>query len=397
MAAKTTENPFTETANILGAGIDALFAEPDAQYSLIPLDMIEVKIQIRVEFEDEENPLSDLANSIKAHGVLQPIVIRHSSTGYILVAGERRYRASALAGLDSIPAIIRDMTDEEAEDAQLAENIHRKNLTQIEEALKIQRDLDRLGSVEAVLEKHQKSRPWLSKMLSLLNLPEQAKRLVTENVSADVEIITAVKTIEKHDPEKAKALVNDLKMTRGKENARDKVAAVKEEVKPSKKTKEPKEEKKPTVRKEQREQSTEPEGQSDEVGIFADAKITGESLEAVLANAYIKICEDGINPQVVLEAMDDTDKTNVEVWLRSFYDLGKQDTDTTRGVVKGFRSRQFSGAGNGALALVAYLHGAGKENSFSVLNILTDVTHPDSKKRIILGWIKKKQSSTRTT
>jgi ParB family transcriptional regulator, chromosome partitioning protein len=285
MAAKTTENPFTETANILGAGIDALFAEPDAQYSLIPLDMIEVKIQIRVEFEDEENPLSDLANSIKVHGVLQPIVIRQSNTGYILVAGERRYRASVLAGLDSIPAIIRDMTDEEAEDAQLAENIHRKNLTQIEEALKIQRDLDRLGSVEAVLEKHQKSRPWLSKMFSLLNLPEQAKRLVNENISADVEIITAVKTIEKHDPEKAKALVDDLKMTRGKENARDKVAAVKEEVKPSKKTKEPKEEKKPTVRKEQREQDTEPEGQSDEVDVFADAKVTSESLETVLADA----------------------------------------------------------------------------------------------------------------
>lgn len=373
MAAKTTENPFTETANILGAGIDALFAEPDAQYSLIPLDMIEVKIQIRVEFEDEENPLSDLANSIKVHGVLQPIVIRQSSTGYLLVAGERRYRASILAGLDSIPAIIRDMTDEEAEDAQLAENIHRKNLTQIEEALKIQRDLDRLGSVEAVLEKHQKSRPWLSKMLSLLNLPEQAKRLVTENVSADVEIITTVKTIEKHNPEKAKALVNDLKMTRGKENARDKVAAVKEEVKPSKKTKEPKEEKKPNQLKEQREQNTEPKEQGDKVGIFADAKVTGESLGLVLADAYMSICENGLNPQTVFESMNDTDKANIEVWLRSFYDLGKQDTDTTRGVVKGFRSRQFSGVGNGALALVAYLHGAGRENGFSVLNILNDV------------------------
>ena len=373
MAAKTTENPFTETANILGAGIDALFAEPDAQYSLIPLDMIEVKIQIRVEFEDEENPLSDLANSIKMHGVLQPIVIRQSSTGYILVAGERRYRASVLAGLDSIPAIIRDMTDEEAEDAQLAENIHRKNLTQIEEAWKIQRDLDRLGSIDAVLEKHQKSRPWLSKMLSLLHLPEQAKRLVTENVSADVEIITAVKTIEKHDPEKAKALVNDLKMTRGKENARDKVAAVKEEVKPSKKNKEPKEEKKPTVRKEQREPETEDEGPGDKVGIFANAKVTGKSLETVLADAYMNICENGLNPQTILESMNDTDKANVEVWLRSFYDLGKQDTDTTRGVVKGFRSRQFSDAGNGALALVAYLHGADREIGFSVLNILNDV------------------------
>ncbi len=316
---------------------------------------------------------SRAANSIKVHGVLQPIVIRQSNTGYMLVAGERRYRASILAGLDSIPAIIRDMTDEEAEDAQLAENIHRKNLTQIEEALKIQRDLDRLGSVEAVLEKHQKSRPWLSKMLSLLSLPEQAKRLVNENVSADVEIINAVKTIEKHDPEKAKALVDDLKMTRGKENARDKVAAVKQEVKPSKKIKESKEEKKPNVRKEQHEQDAEHGGQGDKVGIFADAKSTGESLEAVLANAYMNICENGINPQTVLEAMNDTDKTNIEVWLRSFYELGKQDADTTRGVVKGFRSRQFSGVGNGALALVAYLHGAGKENSFSVLNILNDV------------------------
>ena len=102
-------------------------------------------------------------------------------------------------------------------------------------------------------------------------------------------------------------------------------------------------------------------------------KSTGESLETVLADAYMNICENGKNPQTVLESMNDTDKANVEVWLRSFYDLGKQDTDTTRGVVKGFRSRQFSGAGNGALALVAYLHGAGKENSFSVLNILSDV------------------------
>jgi hypothetical protein len=151
------------------------------------------------------------------------------------------------------------------------------------------------------------------------------------------------------------------------------VAAVKEKVKPSKKTREPKEENKPDGRKEQREKDAERKGQDNSIGIFAGAKITSESLEAVLANAYINICENGINPQIVLVAMDDTGKANVEVWLRSFYDLGKQDTDTTRGVVKGFRSRQFSGTGNGALALVAYLHGAGKENRFSVLNILNDV------------------------
>ena len=72
--------------------------------------------------------------------MLQPILLRPNSNGYELI-GERRYRVSKLAGFDQIPAYIRDMTDEEAEDAQMAENIHRKNLTQIEEAKKIQRDL----------------------------------------------------------------------------------------------------------------------------------------------------------------------------------------------------------------------------------------------------------------
>ena len=373
MAAKTTENPFTGTADILGAGIDALFADTGAQFSLILLDMIELKTQIREVLEDEENPLEDLAASIKARGVLQPILLRPTQSGYELIAGERRYRASKLAGLELIPAYIREMTDEEADDAQLAENIHRKNLTQIEEAKKVQRDLDRLGNVEAVLEKHHKSRPWLSKMLALLHLPEQAKRLITENVSADVEVINTVKTIEKHDPEKAKALVEDLKKTRGKANARDKAAAVKEEVKPSKKTNEPKVEKVPKWLEKQREQDAEHEGQGGGVTVFADAKTTSTPLEKVLAKVYMDVYNLGISPKTVLKVMDDADKANVEVWLRSFYDLGKQDTNKTRGVVHGFRSRQFSGSGNGALALVAYLHGAGSGDRFSVLNILSDV------------------------
>ncbi|WP_233341878.1 ParB/RepB/Spo0J family partition protein, partial [Xylella fastidiosa] len=152
-ATATKENAFAGASDALGAGIDALFADQGAQYSLIPLDMIQVKTQIRESFEDEENTLEDLAASIKVRGVLQPILLRPNSDGYELIAGERRYRASKLAGLEQIPAYIREMSDEEAEDAQMAENIQRKNLTQIEEAKKIQRDLDKLGSVDAVLEK----------------------------------------------------------------------------------------------------------------------------------------------------------------------------------------------------------------------------------------------------
>lgn len=374
---KTAENAFAGAADALGAGIDALFADTGAQYSLIPLNMIEVKAQIRETFEDEENTLHDLAESIKARGVLQPILLRPTADGYELVAGERRYRASRLAGLEQIPAYIRELTDEEADDAQLAENIHRKNLTQIEEAKKIQRDLDRLGTVEAVLEKHQKSRPWLSKMLSLLNLPEQAKRLVAEDVSADVEVINTVKTIEKIDPVKAKVLVDDLKQTRGKANARDKAAAVKETVKPSKKPKTGGASKGGIVAT-PKDRTQETPG---EVSVFAGAKSDGEDLSGsarpvvfspaqVLTNAYINIFEHGSKPHVVLDVMSKDDKEAIESWLRQFYDAGKQAKDVGRAVIQGIRNAQFSTDGEGAFALVAFLYGADSEAKFSVVNIL---------------------------
>lgn len=376
MNTSTKENTFAGAAGGLGAGIDALFTNTDAQFSLIPLDMIEIKVQIREDFEDEENTLADLAASIKARGVLQPILLRSNTNGYELIAGERRYRASKLAGLEQIPAFIREMNDEEADDAQLAENIHRKNLTQIEEAKKIQRDLDKLGSVEAVLEKHQKSRPWLSKMLSLLNLPEQAKRLVAENVSADVEVINTVKTIEKADPVKARALVDDLKKTRGKENARDKAAAVKEEVKPSKKPKAAKGEKMPEAKEQGGVVATPPDRSHEEPGpvaVFSGAKTEGgESFNVSLwlNSAYVNVFEHGSDPKMVLMALDDDEKGVVTDWLQDHFDAGRKAKDTGRAVIHGFRFHQFGHEGAGALALVAFLHGAEGGTKFNALNIL---------------------------
>jgi ParB family chromosome partitioning protein len=363
-AAATKENAFAGAADFLSAGIDALFEDQGAgQYSLIPLDEIIVKPQIREDFEDEENTLADLAASIKARGVLQPILVRRTADGYELIAGERRYRASKLAGLELIPAFIREMSDEEAEDAQMAENIHRKNLTQIEEAKKIQRDLDRLGSVEAVLEKHQKSRPWLSKMLGLLNLPEQAKRLVAENVSADVEVINTVKTIEKIDPAKAKELVDDLKNSRGKGSAREKAAAVKEEVKPSKKQKQAAElaaqgGNVATAK----DRSHEAPG---EVQLLVDPKAVAE----ILGTAYSNIFEFGSDPRTLLDVMAPSDKDDVEAWLQSFYDAGVKAHDVGRAVIQGFRNGQFATDGQGAFALVAFLQGADSEAKFNLLNV----------------------------
>lgn len=288
-------NSFAGAAELLG-GIDALFNDTGPQYSLIPLGMIEVKAQIRETFEDDENTLEDLAASIKARGLLQPILLRSTSDGYELIAGERRYRASKLAGLEHIPAYIREMSDEEAEDAQMAENIHRKNLTQIEEAKKIQRDLDKLGSVDAVLERHQKGRPWLSKMLALLDLPEQTKRLVVENVSADIEVINTVKTVEKADPKKAKALVDDLKSTRGQANARKKAQAAKDEVKP----------KKPAssgIMATPKDRSNEEPG---EVKIFSHAKIEPTEDKFSLVSAPPDF-EEGTSPEIFAHAKKDGD------------------------------------------------------------------------------------------
>ena len=370
------QNAFSGATAALG--IDALFADTGAQYSLISLDMIEVKEQIRETFEDEENTLEDLAASIKARGVLQPILLRPTAAGYELVAGERRFRAASMAGLEQIPAYIRELTDEEADDAQLAENIHRKNLTQIEEARKIQRDLDRLGSIEAVLEKHQKSRPWLSKMLALLHLPEQAKRLVTENVSADVEVINTVKTIEKIDPDKARALVDDLKATRGKASARDKASAVKDEVKPSKKSQATKMDSTGGA-------IATPKDRSQEDPSNVETYSAGDAAEAnearpvvfsparVLNDAYTAIFEKGKSPKSIFDGMTKENREHVEGWLQTFYDAGKQAKDIGYAVIHGFRAGQFSSDGENAFALVAFLHGADSEAKFSLLNILGSV------------------------
>jgi len=362
----------------MGAGIDALFGDsgnPNEYELLVNLDDVEIEAQVREEFEDEENGLADLGKSLRDRQ-LQAIVIRPNRVGrdkpYLLVAGERRCRAARIEGLTQLRARVMELNDEEAEDVQLAENIHRKNLTQIEEAKKIQRDLDRLGSVEMVLEKHKKSRTWLSKMLALLNLPEQAKRLVTEDISADIEVINTVKTIEKHDPERAHALVDELKETRGKTNTREKVAAVKDEVKPPKKPK-PEKTDKP---------SSEKTGEYKQTAVFADAKtdhddasglLNNTSVALVLDLAYSAIFLQNGKPKSVLDAMSTDDRDMVETWLRAFYDMGANSKDVARDALKCLRDDHFASDGLGAFALAAFMYGVDHEAKFSLLNIFGSV------------------------
>ncbi len=144
----------------------------------IPLDEIRSNpYQPRVIFES--NALEELANSIKEHGIIQPIIVKKSIKGYELVAGERRTRAARLAGLKTIPAIIKEFNDVEMMEIALIENIERENLNPIEEA-KAYDNILKINNItqEELARKFAKSRSYITNMLGLLNLPDTTIKLV---------------------------------------------------------------------------------------------------------------------------------------------------------------------------------------------------------------------------
>ena len=128
----------------------------------------------------QEAALSDLADSIRQHGVIQPLLVRPLDNGmYQLVAGERRWRASRMAGLMEVPVVIRDLSDHEAMEIALIENLQRKDLNVIEEALGYQQLMDKYDMTqEKVAERVGKSSPAVANALRLLNLPEQVIDMV---------------------------------------------------------------------------------------------------------------------------------------------------------------------------------------------------------------------------
>ena len=197
----------------LGKGLDALFVDNDTKDSgnmMLRLSSIEPnKDQPRTQFDVDA--LMELADSIRQHGVIQPLLVRPLDNGmYQLVAGERRWRASRMAGLMEVPVVIRDLSDHEAMEIALIENLQRKDLNVIEEALGYQQLMEKYDMTqEKVAERVGKSRPAVANALRLLNLPEQVIDMVkTGEVTAgharallklddEVEIIDIAKKIQK--------------------------------------------------------------------------------------------------------------------------------------------------------------------------------------------------------
>src|SRR5699024_7033012 len=175
----------------LGQGINALFPEAslldvenvegEEKVELISVDEIRSNpYQPRKNFEQEA--LEELAESIRQSGVLQPIIVRKSTAkGYELVAGERRHKASIVAGLTRIPAIIRELDEEFMIKYAILENLQREDLTPLEEADAYQLMMDKLSlTQERVADALGKSRSHVANHLRLRSLPEQVKQLLTE-------------------------------------------------------------------------------------------------------------------------------------------------------------------------------------------------------------------------
>lgn len=171
-----------------GLGVNALIPEvPETEEILkpgavLPINEIEPnREQPRKNFDKEK--LEALADSIKEHGVVQPLIVVKGDGYYKIVAGERRWRAARLAGLKELPVIIRDYTELEAEEIALIENLQRENLNPIEEAAGYRQLMDKFGlTQDDVAQKIGKSRPSVANSLRLMKLPAEVRKMLETDV-----------------------------------------------------------------------------------------------------------------------------------------------------------------------------------------------------------------------
>ena len=181
----------------LGRGLEELFNNEVLDYSAVEKKIVnetpkEEIVNVRLD-ELRSNPyqprkvfdeeaLQELASSIKEHGVFQPIIVKKSIKGYEIIAGERRVKASRLAGLEEIPAIIRDFNDQEMMEIALLENLQRENLNAIEEATAYKKLQETLAVTQEELAKRLgKSRSHITNMIGILSLPQNIQEEISKN------------------------------------------------------------------------------------------------------------------------------------------------------------------------------------------------------------------------
>ncbi len=170
-----------------GKGLSALFTDNEANVRVdtsgVPAEEIEITLidrnpnQPRKTFKEES--LKEMATSIAAYGVLQPLLLVKNGDRYLIIAGERRFRAALMAGLKTVPAIVREFTDQQIQEISLIENLHREDLNAIEAAEGMKELMDNHGlTQEDVAQRIGKSRPYVTNTLRLLQLPAEVADMV---------------------------------------------------------------------------------------------------------------------------------------------------------------------------------------------------------------------------
>ena len=204
----------------LGRGLDAIFATENVELitdsdKIVEISLEEIKknpYQPRTYFNEEK--LNELKESIEKNGLLQPIIVKKAVKGYYIIAGERRYRAFELLGKKEIPAIIKEMTDEEMMIFAVLENLQREDLSALEESESYKNLMDKMSlTQEELAKKLGKSRPYIANSLRLLKLPTEIKNKLEQGLISTAHARTLLSLKTKKAMEEVCTLVIDRKMS----------------------------------------------------------------------------------------------------------------------------------------------------------------------------------------
>ena len=204
----------------LGRGLDAIFATENVELvtdndKIVEIALDEIKknpYQPRTYFNEEK--LNELKESIEKNGLLQPIIVKKAVKGYYIIAGERRYRAFELLGRKEIPAIIKEMTDEEMMVFAVLENLQREDLSALEESESYKNLMDKMSlTQEELAKKLGKSRPYIANSLRLLKLPAEIKNKLEQGLISAAHARTLLSLKTKKAMEEVCVLVVERKMS----------------------------------------------------------------------------------------------------------------------------------------------------------------------------------------
>jgi len=204
----------------LGRGLDAIFATENVELvrdndKIVEITLDEIKknpYQPRTYFNEEK--LNELKESIEKNGLLQPIIVKKAVKGYYIIAGERRYRAFELLDRKEIPAIIKEMTDEEMMVFAVLENLQREDLSALEESESYKNLMDKMSlTQEELAKKLGKSRPYIANSLRLLKLPTEIKNKLEQGVISTAHARTLLSLKTKKAMEEVCVLVVERKMS----------------------------------------------------------------------------------------------------------------------------------------------------------------------------------------